>query len=72
MAKQKLAGTFSTDHQLFADLEKFQEFCVEFGYTYNPVVMYDPRHVSCRQFNKWLQGKEPRNNWVEDAKAFNG
>lgn len=72
MAKQKLTGIFTTDNQLFDDLERYREFCVEHGYPYNEATMYDPRSVACRQFNKWMQGKEPRNNWVEDAKAFNG
>jgi hypothetical protein len=72
MAKQKLAGAFSTEHQLFNDLDKYLEFCVEYGYPYNPSTVYDMRAVACRQFNKWMQGKDARNNWIEDAKAFNG
>lgn len=72
MAKQKLAGTFSTSHQLFDDLDRYHQFCVEYGYPYNPATVYDPRVVASRQFTKWMQGKDARNNWVEDAKAFNG
>ena len=72
MAKPKLVGTFSTNNSLFKDLELYKEFCIEYGYPYNEATMYDPRNVSFRQFNKFAQGKEVRNNWVEDAKAFNG
>lgn len=72
MAKVKLQNTFSTDNSLFDDLEKYLQFCVEYGYPYNEATIYDQRSVACRHFNKWLNGKEPRNNWVEDAKTFAG
>lgn len=72
MAKPKLNAVFTTEHQLYEDLENYLQFCVEYGYVYNEATVYDPRHVACRQFNKWMQGKDARNNWVEDAKAFNG
>lgn len=70
MAKPKLVGTFSTTNPLYEDLERYKEFCIEYGYPYNEATLYDPRNVASRQFNKFLQGKEARNNWVEDAKAF--
>lgn len=57
-------------HQLFDDLEKYQSFCVDYGYPYDEKTLYDQRSVAYRQHLKQLQGKDTRDNWVEDAKKF--
>ena len=51
--------------QLFDDLERYKEFCVDFGYKYDEASLYDMRNYVYRQHSKQLQGKEPRYNWVE-------
>lgn len=70
MAKQKLAGTFSTNNQVFEDLEKYRDFCVQYGYKYDESTLYDQRVNTFRQYNKYMSGKNFRDCWEEDSKAF--
>lgn len=63
MAKPKLTGTFSTEAQVFTDLENYKEFCVDFGYKWDESTLYDMRVFSYRQFQKKVSGKDPKNNW---------
>lgn len=55
-------------HQIFDDLEKYLDFCVEFGYKFDESHLYDMKQFSYRQHTKQLAGKHPKNNWVEDSK----
>ena len=54
--------------QIFDDLEKYREFCVDYGYTFDEATLYDMRSYIYRQHNKQLSGKQPKDMWVEDAK----
>ncbi len=63
MAKQKLTGTFSTENQIFTDLENYREFCVDYGYKYDEATLYDMRSFAYRQFQKKAGGKDAKNNW---------
>jgi hypothetical protein len=65
MAKQKLTGTFSTDNQIFEDLENYKEFCVDYGYKFDEATLYDMRNFVYRQHNKQLSGKPVKDNWDE-------
>jgi hypothetical protein len=65
MAKQKLTGTFSTEHQIFEDLEKYKEFCVDYGYKFDEATLYDMRNYVYRQHSKQLAGKPVKYNWEE-------
>ena len=67
MAKQ----TFQSNprvHQIFDDLEKYKEFCVDFGYKFDEATLYDMRSFAYRQHQKQLAGKYPKNSWSEDSK----
>jgi hypothetical protein len=55
-------------HQIFEDLEKYLEFCVDFGYKYDEATLYDMRSYVFRQFNKYMTGKPAKNSWDEDAR----
>jgi len=55
-------------NQIFEDLEKYLEFCREYGYVFDESTLYDQRNLVYRQFNKFLQGREAKNNWLEDMK----
>lgn len=70
MAKQKLTGVFTTEHQLYEDLEKYLAFCVEYGYKFDEATLYDQRSNAYRQYSKFTAGKNFRNCWEEDAKAY--
>ena len=65
MAKQKLTGTFSTEHQIFEDLENYKEFCVDYGYKFDEATLYDMRNYVYRQHSKQLAGKPVKDNWDE-------
>lgn len=69
MAKQKLNDVFSTNHQIFNDLEKYLEFTKEYGYKYNEADLYDNKSYIFRQFNKYIAGKNVKNMWETDGKA---
>lgn len=57
--------------KIFDDLERFQEFCVEFGHVCNPSVLYKENNGVYKDFLRYTtKGREPRNRWVEDAKKF--
>jgi hypothetical protein len=53
-------------YQIFEDLEKYKEFCVDFGYKFDEATLYDMRSFAYRQHTKQLAGKWPKDSW-EDA-----
>ena len=53
-------------YQLFEDLEKYKEFCVDFGYKFDESTLYDMRSFAYRQHTKHLAGKWAKDSW-EDA-----
>mgnify|MGYP006268676415 FL=1 len=65
MAKQKLTGTFSTENQIFEDLENYKNFCVDYGYKFDEATLYDMRNYVYRQHSKQLTGKPVKDNWDE-------
>jgi len=56
-------------HQIFEDLEKFHDFCRDFGYKFNEKELYDNRSHVYRQHTKYLSGKPVRDMWELDAKV---
>ena len=67
MAKQQYQSNPRV-HQIFDDLEKYKEFCVDFGYKFDEATLYDMRSFAYRQHQKQLAGKYPKNSWSEDSK----
>ena len=58
--------------QVLDDLEKFLSFCVEYGYRYNESDLYNFKSYAWQQYNKFIQGKNAKNMWWEDARRFAG
>lgn len=54
--------------QIFDDLEKYRNFCVDFGYVFDEAHLYDMKQFSYRQHAKQIAGKQPKNNWVDGAR----
>ena len=54
--------------QIFEDLEKYRDFCVEYGYVFDEAHLYDMKQFSYRQHTKQLAGKQPKNNWLDNAR----
>ena len=52
-------------HQIFDDLEKYLEFCQDYGYKYDESTLYDMRSFLYRQFTKTLSNKPAKDQWVE-------
>jgi hypothetical protein len=57
---------------IFEDLERFLEFCQDYGYRYNESDLYNFKSYAWQQFNKWHQGKNAKNMWSEDGRRFAG
>ena len=57
-------------NKIFEDLEKFRDFCVEYGYRYDESALYNMRNYAFQQFMKFSGGKQAKNMWVEDAKKY--
>jgi hypothetical protein len=49
--------------QIFDDLEKYLEFCQDFGYKYDEADLYDTRSYVFRHFTKYMTNKPVKNNW---------
>ena len=54
--------------QIFDDLEKYLEFCVDYGYKYNEAELYDQRSYVYRQYTKFATGKVAKDQWQEHAR----
>jgi hypothetical protein len=52
------------------DLNKFLEFCRDFGYRFNESDVYNFKSYAWQQYNKFVQGKNVKNMWVEDARRL--
>jgi hypothetical protein len=52
------------------DLNKFLDFCVDFGYRFNEGDLYNFKSYAWQQYNKFVQGKNAKNMWVEDARRL--
>lgn len=54
--------------QIFNDLEKYLEFCKEYGYRYDEADLYNQRSYVYRQYSKLLAGKPVKDNWAASSK----
>ena len=52
------------------ELSKFLDFCVEYGYRYNEGDLFNFKAYAWQQYNKFVQGKNAKNMWVEDARRL--
>ena len=54
------------------DLDRFRNFCVEYGYRFREEDLYNFKTYAWQQYNKWAQGKNTKNMWEEDTRRFSG
>ena len=54
-------------NQIFTDLEKYLEFCKDYGYYFDERDLYKERSNAWRQYTKNLAGKPVKNMWEQDA-----
>lgn len=58
--------------QIFDDLEKYLEFCCEYGYRYSESDLYNWKSYAYQQYSKATQNKNAKNMWDEDLRRFTG
>ena len=51
--------------QIFDDLEKYLEFCQDYGYKFDESTLYDMRSFAFRQYQKHAGGKPAKDCWDE-------
>jgi len=69
MGKQLFQSNPRTN-QIHEDLEKFLDFCREYGYKFNENDLYNFKSYAWQQYNKYIQGKNAKNMWTEDARRL--
>ena len=67
MAKQHYQSNPKV-RQIFDDLEKYLEFCQDYGYKWDESSLYDMRSFAFRQYSKACTGKWAKDQWAEDAR----
>lgn len=50
---------------IFDDLEKYCDFCKDFGYKINESDLYDNKSYVYRQYLKFTTGKQAKDNWAD-------
>lgn len=58
-------------HQIFNDLERYLEFCRDYGYRYDEADLYSQRSYVYRQYSKFLAGKPVKDNWAANSEQKN-
>ena len=53
------------------ELDRFLDFCRDFGYRFNEADLYNFKSYAWQQYNKFSQGKNARDMWAEDARRLN-
>ena len=56
--------------QTLEDLGNFLEFCQDYGYRFREEDLYNFKAYAWQQYNKFSQGKNAKNRWVEDARRL--
>lgn len=58
--------------KIFDDLERYLEFCCDYGYRYNESDLYNFKSYAWQQYTKFSNNKNSKNMWDEDIKRFSG
>ena len=56
--------------RVFADLEAFKAFCVEYGFVFNEADLYKRSAHAYSQYERVRRGEKIPNNWDIDARLF--
>lgn len=67
MAKPVIKPNPKVQH-IFDDLEKFLDFCRDYGYRYNEADLYNFKSYAYQQYNKFAQGKNSKDMWAQDQR----
>lgn len=58
--------------EIFDDLDRYKNFCQDYGYRYNEADLYNFKSYAWQQYTKFSQGKSAKNMWDEDTRKFAG
>lgn len=53
-------------NQIFDDLDRYRNFCREYGYRFNEAELYNPRSNVYKQFQRFLTNKPVKDQWEVD------
>ena len=56
--------------EIFEDLDKFQDFCRDYGYRYDESDLNNFKSYAWQQYSKFAAGKNAKNMWNEDARRL--
>lgn len=59
-------------NELFDELDKLREFCVDYGYRFNEADLHNFKSYAWQQYSKYSQGKNAKNMWDEDTRRLAG
>ena len=54
---------------IFDDLNRYLEFCRDFGYRFNEADLYNWKSYAFQQYNKHIQGKNAKDMWSQDGRT---
>jgi hypothetical protein len=57
---------------VFDDLDKYRNFCREYGYRFDEADLYSNRSYVWRQYGKLLTGKEVKDQWAQQLERLAG
>ena len=66
MAKPTIHHNPKTE-SVFEDLEKYLDFCKDYGYRFDERDLYNWKSYAFQQFNKMSQGKFAKDMWIVDG-----
>jgi hypothetical protein len=70
MTKNTTKTNTSRVAQIFDDLDKYRNFCRDYGYRFDEAELYNQRSYIYRQFQKFAAGKSVKNQWEIDLARF--
>jgi hypothetical protein len=70
MANNNTKNSLSRVTQIFIDLDKYRDFCRDYGYRFDEADLYSQRSYVYRQFQKFITGKYVKNQWEVDLVKF--
>jgi hypothetical protein len=66
MTTQTTKSNSSTVTQIFDDLDKYRDFCREYGYRFDERDLYSSQNYIWRQYQKFVAGKTVKDQWSID------
>lgn len=56
-----------TAREIFQDLDRYRDFCRDYGYRFNEADLYNNKKYPYQQFRKFEAGKNAKDMWSIDA-----